>query len=201
MPLLDLFLDNFKSFNKKYKHNPILLLKMIIGLTGYLGSGKTTIANLFRDLGANIIDADKIGHIVFAENHKLIQELFLTTDKQQISDIVFDDIKRLEQLNNLTHSKIKQKIQQKIQKHKINIIDAAVLIQLDLKEICDKIILVKSETPRSDLKPEKIKKIISTQKMPKNPDYIIQNNNLNKTKQQITELWQKLVYMQEHLTQ
>ena len=35
---------------------------MIIGLTGNFGSGKTTVANMFKELGAVIVDVDKIGH-------------------------------------------------------------------------------------------------------------------------------------------
>ena len=39
-------------------------MKMVIGVTGNIGSGKTTVANIFKELGAKVIEADKIGHLL-----------------------------------------------------------------------------------------------------------------------------------------
>ena len=85
----------------------------IIGLTGNIGSGKTTVARMFKELGAEIIEADKIGHglIKKVEAKKELIRAFGSSilnekkeiERRKLRRIVFKDKERLEELNQILH--------------------------------------------------------------------------------------------------
>lgn len=90
---------------------------IFIGLTGNIGSGKTTVAAIFKDLGAVILDADKMARKVVVSGQKayqLILEHFgseilgkdLEIERQKLADIVFKNKKELAVLNRITHREI-----------------------------------------------------------------------------------------------
>ncbi len=77
-------------------------MSLIIGLTGGIVSGKSTVAKMFQKLGAKIIDADRIGHEVILPNkpawRKLIKSFGkgilkedLTIDRKKLGNLVFND--------------------------------------------------------------------------------------------------------------
>src|SRR3989338_7691511 len=93
---------------------------MIIGITGNFGSGKTTVSNMFRKHGFEVINADKLYHGIYNKNKLLrnkIKKEFGTLNRNEIKKIVFNDYKKLKKLNKITHPKI-IKVIQKIQKNK-----------------------------------------------------------------------------------
>lgn len=93
---------------------------MLIGLTGLIGSGKTTVANLFADLGVKIIDTDVISHQLTAINGcaiPLIADVFgnnvvesgvLKRDK--LREIIFNDNNKHRQLESIMHPLIYDKV-------------------------------------------------------------------------------------------
>ena len=92
---------------------------MIIGVTGSFGSGKTTVANMFRRYGFKVIDVDKLYHKDFYKNHPLrnkIKKEFGTLDRGKLKKIVFKDYKKLQKLNKITHPIIIKKTKEEIQK-------------------------------------------------------------------------------------
>lgn len=176
---------------------------MIIALTGKLGSGKTTVANIFKGLGANIIDADKLGHELLMKEsvkEKLIESFGdeileeNSISRKKLAKKVFNDLDNLKILNSIIHPLLKQRIREKI-KHGLNVIDVALYYKLDMEDISDKTILV-------DCSEDKVLKRINNigllsrrkfQKEIKNPDYIIDNNGtLEDTKEQVLKIWGEL---------
>lgn len=136
-------------------------MSLIIGLTGGIVSGKSTVAKMFQKLGAKIIDADRIGHEVILPNkpawRKLIKSFGkgilkedLTIDRKKLGNLVFSDKKLLKKLNEITHPEIKKIIIKEINKfkddnrlyNKIMIIDAPLIYEASMDYLMEKIILV-----------------------------------------------------------
>src|SRR3990167_2242585 len=79
---------------------------MIIGITGSFGSGKTTVANLFKKYNFKIINVDKLYYGIYKTNKSLkikLKKEFGTANRAKIKKIVFNDYKKLKSLNEITH--------------------------------------------------------------------------------------------------
>ena len=173
-----------------------------VGLTGGIGSGKTTVSNFLLDYGIPVYNSDSKGKTLMNTNLELKNDIvsifgesvydnsILNTNL--LSSIVFSDPKKIEQLNNLVHPKVAEDFTQWIRKNNnqpILVKEAAILIESGAYLNMDKIILIVSEKPtrinrvskrdNSDL--ESIEKRINLQlkddEKIKYADYIIQNNS------------------------
>ena len=123
----------------------------IFGITGGSGSGKSYIADLFREMGAYVIDVDKLGHSVLEnEAYNDVIAHFGTAKRKELGEIVFSDPRHLQTLNSIMHGHITQKVYTQVAKalcHKTIVIDAAILTKLHLHLICDTVIFVKASKP------------------------------------------------------
>jgi len=130
----------------------------IIGLTGGIGSGKSTIAGLLAGLGAVIIDADKIGHEVLNADikaHKQVVAAFGkqilnpdgSVDRRELGKIVFADRKALSRLNRIMHPRIYRVVKAKLEQYKKQgvkavVIDAPLLIEASWATMVDAVWVV-----------------------------------------------------------
>lgn len=99
-----------------------------IGLTGGIGSGKTTVAEIFRRLGAPVFMSDDVARQLQEENAEVkacMQELFGEDiyrggklDREKVAGIVFADKRKLEQLNAIVHPAVAKAFQQFCEAHK-----------------------------------------------------------------------------------
>ena len=117
----------------------------IIGLTGGIGSGKSTVAGFLEELGAMVLDADKIGHDILQTNTEVQQGIVEYFGKQvldtqgqisrkKLADIVFKDRESLKKLNLITHPHIHRRIQGELDAYQkqgvqVVVIDAPLLIE------------------------------------------------------------------------
>ncbi|MDD4569900.1 MAG: dephospho-CoA kinase [Tepidanaerobacteraceae bacterium] len=131
---------------------------MVVGLTGGIASGKSTISSLLKDKGAVIIDADEIAKEIILPgkpawekvvNHfgKQILKDERDIDRKKLAYIVFSDKKQLEILNSFTHPCIIKEIKRQLEYYiksneKFVIIDAALLLELGLDRLVDEVWLV-----------------------------------------------------------
>ena len=155
-------------------------MTLIVGLTGGIVGGKSTVASMFRDLGAKIIDADKLGHSVILPHKpawKKIVKLFgkdilkndLTVDRGKLGKIVFTNQALLKKLNEITHPEITKIIKKEINlaknktynQEKVLIIDAALIYEAKIDRFMDKIIVVYID------KDEQIKRLIKRNNLSK----------------------------------
>lgn len=130
---------------------------MVIGLTGLIGSGKSTAANIFKAKGFVIIDADQIGKDVVNHNPELIEklvrlfgvEIFKKNKKlnrSKLAALAFaDDTSRMK-LNRAVHPYLLKELRLKLNhfkkiKKKV-VIDAALLLDWNLDKICDYVFLI-----------------------------------------------------------
>lgn len=131
----------------------------VIGLTGGIASGKTTVSNILKGLGAIVIDADKIAKNLVAKGGPALDEiekyfgraaLFENgeLDRKKLGNIVFNDAKLLKKLNEITHPYIIEEITNEINRYKktyndrVIILDAALLIEQNLMYLVEEIWLV-----------------------------------------------------------
>jgi len=135
---------------------------LVVGLTGGLATGKTTIAKIFHLLGAIIIDADKIAREVVKPHSyswQKIKDYFgtqilnpdMTINRKILADLVFNHEPYRMKLNEITHPEIISQIKQEIKKaqrlslkdqRSIVIIDAPLLIEAKMSSLVEQIIVV-----------------------------------------------------------
>jgi dephospho-CoA kinase len=130
---------------------------MLIGLTGGISSGKTTIAKVFSELGATIIDLDSLGHyvlktdlfvyecLVYSFGAGILNEK-MEIDRGKLGRLVFTNPNYLDVLNNIVHPPLikyaNQRIKEELLKNEIVVLDAALLIECKMDKIVDVIVLV-----------------------------------------------------------
>jgi dephospho-CoA kinase len=132
---------------------------LVVGLTGGIACGKTTVARVFQNFGADVIDADSLGHQLLKQDPSVYEKLVATfggcilddkgeIDRSKLGRIVFDNPDYLRTLNELIHppliERIKVEIEQKLSsvERRIIIVDAALLIELNLMYMVDLVVLV-----------------------------------------------------------
>src|SRR6476646_7550925 len=138
---------------------------LILGLVGGIASGKSVVANVLRDMGAVVLDADRAGHFVLhepeviAELRKRWGEGILDASGQvsrrAVAKIVFaqgNDAERIF-LQQLTHPRIEALLKQELDAARnspepphVLVIDAALLFEAGWDKLCDKILFV--DAPR-----------------------------------------------------
>ncbi|WP_129409545.1 dephospho-CoA kinase [Marinitoga lauensis] len=185
----------------------------IVGITGYAGSGKSTIARILRDVGYVVIDLDIEGHEILKEEEaKNKLENFFGKDifendeirRDKLAKIVFENKNKLELLNSILHPMIKKRVKRKIENmdEEIIFIDGALIEKIGLDEICDYIIFIdSSEEKRLErlvklrkIPFEKAKNIINSQR---NIKYkynfkIVNNNGLDAIKKELLKILKKI---------
>ena len=130
---------------------------IILGLTGSIGCGKSSLSNILKENNIDIIDADIISRKIF-EDKKLLNLVFEhfgdciknedgSLIRKALGNIVFNDDNRLIELNALTHPRIKEKIIKEIEMLKLNnkeviVIDAPLLIEGGYLEMVDKLLVI-----------------------------------------------------------
>jgi len=188
----------------------------IIGLTGGIGSGKSTIAGFYESLGVPVYIADdeakKILYTPEATKDMVIAfgESILTKgvpDKAKIASVVFNDNEKLEMLNEIIHPKVRQHFIDWVTTKKdepIVIKEAAILFESGSYKDCDKIILVTApkETrisrvmKRDKVSREQVLERMAAQwdddKKAALSDYIIVNEELEKAKAEAVKILKKI---------
>jgi dephospho-CoA kinase len=141
-----------------------------VGLTGGIGSGKSTFAAFLSELGAHVIDADLLGRhalrpgesawhsVVDTFGDEILQAGSLDIDRKRLADIVFSDRAKLAALNAITHPVILRGIADTLDEFrdtdKVVVIDAALIVELGLRDMVEKLIVV---TARDDLRRARLK--------------------------------------------
>lgn len=130
----------------------------VIGLTGGIGSGKSTVADCFRKNGIPVLDADLVSHEVYqpgTETYRKIIEEFgdkiLTPDgtvnRKILGDLVYTNNERRLRLEDITHPEIEKRMRDfihtcKEEGHRFCIIEAALIFEKGKGELFDRIITV-----------------------------------------------------------
>lgn len=119
--------------------------KLVLGLTGGIGAGKSTVAAILDELGATIVDCDGLGRLVVEPDGRAFQPLVDhfgdgvlqedgQLDRAKLGSIVFNDPDELAQLNAITHPAIDLEIAERIATASGEpvVLDMAVLVESQL---------------------------------------------------------------------
>lgn len=120
---------------------------MIIGLTGGIGAGKSTVCKLFNDLGIPTISADEINKEILNSNAEItnaIELKFGTKDRARIRAIIFNSESDRIWLENLLHPLIKQRIMQYAiqQTSPYCVIEIPLLFEANLQDTVDRVLTI-----------------------------------------------------------
>lgn len=191
----------------------------IIGITGGISSGKSTVARMLASLGAELIDADEMCHrliLIRGVKDKIverfgstIQDNYGKIDRSRLAEIVFQDKTCLDDLCNILHPIVIEQIRSRVTeienrgRRKAIVIDAALLEESDLSLMCDFIIFVNTgkdhRVSRSKIcrhwqdgeleRRERFQMALEDKR--KKADYVVDNNYTeDNTFRQIKEFWQ-----------
>lgn len=186
----------------------------IIGLTGGIGSGKSTVASFFKELGVPVYIADDAAKIILEQQEtvELIKQTFENVvngtkiDRKKLAAVVFGNEDNLKQLNAIIHPAVKRHFEEwiKVQRYPFAIKEAAILFESGTYKNCDQIITVTAPLEdrisrvmqRDNANREQILARIQHQwtdeKRIENSNYVISNTNLDLTKKQVLRIYTEL---------
>ena len=193
----------------------------VIGLTGSFGTGKTFVASIFKELGARVIDADRIAHKTIRKGspaYRRIVKLFGKDilgkegriDRSRLGHIVFSNKAFLRKLNNIVHPYVIKGIKRSIRSAgntDVVVVDAPLLLETRLNGLVDKLVVVKCQKRRQiercqkkfRLQKEEILRRIESQipikKKMEMADLVIENSRTRScTRKQVRKAWRERLW-------
>ena len=132
-----------------------------IGLTGGIGTGKSSVTEAFQSLGAAVINADLLGHDAYLPGTIGFEEVVTEfgqyivgsdgqIDRKKLDPIVFSDSSKMDRLNEIMHPLIRDLIEERLvtlesNQNKVAVVEAAILIEAGWKSLFDEIWVVISD--------------------------------------------------------
>ncbi len=192
---------------------------MVVGLTGGIGSGKTTVVKLFQEF-ENVITyiADDRAKYLMNHSEEIKQSLIQVfgeksftngiLNRNYLSDIVFKDKSKLDVINSIVHPAVKNDFQQYVQKNKDKIViyEAAILFESGSYQNCDFVIsisvrleerinrVLKRDNTSKEAVLQRVKHQWTETKRNLLSNYIIWNNSLESTKHQVKNIYNILTF-------
>ena len=193
----------------------------VIGLTGGIGSGKSTVSQFLAELGAVILDADKVGHGALKSDTELRQEVItafgrqiLTAnggiDRKKLGEIVFKGPDSLSRLNQIMHPRMYEIIKAQLEDYRrqgvaVVVLEAPLLLEAGWTPLVDEVwVTVASEATvlrrlkeRAELSEKealaRIRSQLALEERVKHADVVINTDcDLDELKARVGELWRGL---------
>lgn len=197
-------------------------MALVIGLTGGIASGKTTVANLFeQEFGIEIVDADVVARQVVEPGSAGLEQITQhfgpevieadgTLNRARLREIIFADPSQKEWLNNLLHPMIRKQMLQQLETVQSDyaLLVIPLMVENNLQSLADKVVVVDVDpetqiqrtVERDQVDQQQAEAIVASQASREQrlaiADYVIKNNTKNqKLLYQITELHKKFLEM------
>ncbi|NOH80265.1 dephospho-CoA kinase [Vibrio sp. RE86] len=195
-------------------------MALVIGLTGGIASGKTTVANLFQqEFGIEVVDADIVAREVVEPGtdginaitnrfgEQILDDLG-NLNRSKLRDIIFSQPEQKEWLNNLLHPMIRREMLKQLDdvQSAYALLVIPLMVENDLQSLADKVLVVDVDketqlqrtVARDKVNQSQVEAILASQATREQrlaiADYVIKNNAINeKLLPQITELHQKFL--------
>ncbi|MFA5357064.1 MAG: dephospho-CoA kinase [Candidatus Omnitrophota bacterium] len=194
--------------------------KIVIGITGGYGSGKSTVAAFFRMRGVRVIDADRIARSLLKPGSGIYKSVIHSfgrgitgkggaIDRRRLAGIAFSSRPLIKKLNNIMHPEVLRIIKKEIagSRGRIVVVDAPLLIETGLKSSVDKLIVVKVNREeqirrvhkktgfnRNDIL-KRIRAQVPLREKLRLADFVIDNNStIRKTKEQTKQIIRRMLW-------
>lgn len=191
--------------------------KIVVGITGGIGSGKTTIAKFFEEFGIPVYYADKEAKALMNRSKVIRRKLIALfgedtyegnkLNRSLLRDQIFKDPELLEKMNGIVHPKVGAHFKRWVKKQDAPYLlkEAAIIFENNLQSQYDYIITVIADeeerirrvVKRDNVKTASVKAIIANQlsdeEKIKLSDFVIENNDLDKAKQSALEIHKLLI--------
>ncbi|MFC2001877.1 dephospho-CoA kinase [Chloroflexota bacterium] len=193
----------------------------IIGLTGGIGSGKSTVSQFLAELGAVILDADKIGHEAFRSGSEVWRQVVnafgkqITNskgdiDREILGKIVFNNSEARAKLNQIMHPAIYDMVKARLEKYRrqgvgVSVLEVPLLLEAGWTSLVDEVwvtvapeaIVLKRLNERTGLSEQeslaRIHSQLPSEERIKHADVIIDTDcDLDELKAKVKELWLEL---------
>jgi dephospho-CoA kinase len=194
----------------------------VIGLTGGIGAGKSTVTQMLEKLGAAVIDADKVGHQIYLPDLPAWREIVdtfgpevlnadRTIDRQALGKLVFADPEALRTLNRIVHPKMFDRMGELIAEMRARgwmkaiVVEAAVLIEANWMALVDQVWVVMASAAvvgerlakQRHLSSEQVRTRIAAQltndERLKHADVVIRNDgSLEEVRHAVQQAWDQL---------
>ena len=191
----------------------------VIGVTGTIGSGKTSVCRFFQELGATIIDADAIGREVVEKDQGTFHALVVafgreilnedgTLNRRRLGRLAFGNPAMRQKLNTIVHPALLKRLREEVdtaQRLGPVVVDAALILEWGLQSEFDALVVV---TADHDIQVERVvdqrdwsreevtlrlKSQIPSEEQVGYADYVIVNNGtLEDLRRQVVEVWKKI---------
>ena len=193
----------------------------VVGLTGGIGSGKSTVSGFLAELGAVILDADEVGHEAFKPNTEQWREVIAAfgrqiltptgeIDRGKLGEIVFNNTGSLARLNQIMHPRMYEMVKAQIEEYrrqgvKVVVLEAPLLIEASWTSLVDEVwVTVAPESTvlrrieeRTGLSEQqslaRIRSQLSSEERARHADVAINTDcDLDELRARVSELWQRL---------
>ena len=193
----------------------------VIGLTGGIGSGKSTVSQLLAELGAVILNADEVGHEAFKPDTEIWRKVVAAfgrqivtpngnIDRKKLGNIVFGNPESLSQLNQIMHPRMYALVKAQLEEYRrqgtrVVVLEAPLLLEADWTSLVDEVwvttapqaTVLKRLKERSGMsQAESLTRIhsqLSSAERARHADVVINTDcDLDELKSKVTELWQRL---------
>jgi len=193
----------------------------VIGLTGGIGSGKSTVSKFLAELGAGIIDADRVGHEALRRDTEVWREVVVAfgrqiltpagdIDRKKLGEVVFNNTESLTRLNQIMHPRMYDMVKVQLEEYRrwgvgVVVLEAPLLLEADWTSLVDEVwvtvapeaTVLKRLQERVGLSREeslsRIRSQLSSEERVKRVDVVINTNcSLDEVKAKVKKLWGSL---------
>ena len=194
---------------------------IVIGLTGGFGSGKSTVSGMLQELGARVLDADKVGHQLYQPGTPVWKEVVAAfgpgivqanreIDRKKLGEVVFKDPEALKRLNAIMHPRMFEAMKETLEGWrregvKVAVLEAAILFEANWTPLVDQVWVTRALEEKvaerlgrdKGLSPAQVRSRLASQmsveEKAKRAQVVIDNSGpLDKVRKQVEGLWRRL---------
>lgn len=190
---------------------------IVVGLTGGIGSGKSTVARMFQNLGVPVYFADNEAKRIMRESAEVKKKLLLTFGAETfdqdslntayLAKIVFNDKDKLDRLNAIVHPAVEADFRNWVSKQSVGLVvqENPLIFEKKKQDRFDKIILViaplekkmerlklRDRATQNEIE-DRMKNQMKDEEKVSSADFVIVNNELKDTEKEVFRVYQKLV--------